>query len=128
MDFRLSRQRDVAAAKAFFRKALRTQGRAPISITSGRLCGIAPAVRELPRENEAWRRTKLRTSKYLNNMIEQDHRGIKSMPGFKNYDCAATTIAGIELLHRIRKGQFALGQQRLKDTSALALWNVVLAA
>jgi hypothetical protein len=50
--------------------------------------------------------------------IEQDHRGIKSrtrsMLGFKNYDCAATTIAGIELLHRIRKNQFAFGQLRLK--------------
>jgi transposase-like protein len=77
-------------------------------------------------------KTKLRTSKYLNNMIEQDHRGIKSrtrsMLGFKNYDCAATTIAGIELLHRIRKGQFAFGQLRLKDTSAPALWNAALAA
>jgi hypothetical protein len=50
------------------------------------------------------------------------------MLGFKNYDCAATTIAGIELLHRIRKGQFAFGQLRLKDTSATALWNAVLAA
>ena len=36
------------------------------------------------------------------------------MLGFKNYDCAATTIAGIELLHRIRKNQFAFGQLRLK--------------
>jgi hypothetical protein len=45
------------------------------------------------------------------------------MLGFKNYDCAATTIAGIELLHRIRKGQFAFGQLRLKDTSATALWT-----
>jgi len=89
-------------------------------------------VRELPGENEAWRRTKLRTSKYLNNMIEQNHRGIKSrtrsMLGFKNYDCTATTIAGIELLYRIRKGQFAFLQLRLKDTSAPALWNAVLAA
>jgi len=50
------------------------------------------------------------------------------MLGFKNYDCAATTIAGIELLHRIRKGQFAFDQLRLKDTSAPALWNAVLAA
>lgn len=132
VDFRLSPKRDVAAAKAFFRKALRTQGRAPISITLDGYAASHRAVRERPGENEAWRHTKLRTSKYLNNMIEQDHRGIKSrtrsMLGFKNYDCAATTIAGIELLHRIRKGQFAFGQLRLKDTSAPALWNAVLAA
>ena len=61
----------------------------------------------MPREDEAWKHTKLRSSKYLNNLIEQDHRGIKSrtgpMLGFKNFDCAAITIAGIELLRRIRK-------------------------
>ena len=43
------------------------------------------------------------------------------MLGFKNYDCAATTIAGIELLHRVRKGQFAFGQLRLKDVRARSL-------
>jgi hypothetical protein len=64
-------------------------------------------VREIPNEDEAWKRTKLRSSKYLNNLIEQDHRGIKSRTrpvlGFKNFDYAAITIAGVELLHRIRK-------------------------
>ena len=78
------------------------------------------------------KRTKLRSSKYLNNTIEQDHRGIKSrtrpMLGFKNFDCAAITIAGIELLRRIHKGQFALGRLRLKDQAAPALWKAVLAA
>lgn len=68
---------------------------------------------EMPVENEAWKHIKLRSSKYLNNSIEQDHRGIKyrtgPMLGFKNFDCAATTIAGTELLRRIRKGQFVLG-------------------
>jgi transposase-like protein len=58
--------------------------------------------------------TKLRSSKYLNNLIEQDHRGMKqriaAMLGFKGFRNAAITIAGIELLHRIRKGQFALGR------------------
>jgi transposase-like protein len=86
----------------------------------------------MPKEDDAWKHTKLRSSKYLNNLIEQDHRGIKSrtgpMLGFKNFDCAATTIAGIELLHRIRKGQFALGSLRLKDQTVPALWNAVLAA
>jgi transposase-like protein len=71
-------------------------------------------------------------SKYLNNLIEQDHRGIKSrtspMLGFKNFDYAAITIAGVELLHRIRKGQFALHRLRLKDQAAPAIWNAVLAA
>jgi len=86
----------------------------------------------MPTEEEAWKHTKLRSSKYLNNLIEQDHRGIKSrtgpMLGFKNFDCAATTVAGIELLHRIRKGQFDLGSLHLKTQTAPAIWNAVLAA
>jgi transposase-like protein len=90
------------------------------------------AVREMPTENKAWKQSKLRSSKYLNNLIEQDHRGIKfrtrPMLGFKNYDCAATTIAGIELLRRIGKNQFSLRPLRVKDQTAPTIWNAVLAA
>ncbi len=130
--FRLSPTRDVAAAKAFFRKALRTQQRAPVSITLDGYAASRRAVRKMAGEDEAWKHTKLRSSKYLNNLIEQDHRGIESttgpMLGFKNSDCASTTIAGIELLRRIRKGQFALGRLYLKNQTAPAIWNAVLAA
>jgi len=132
VDFRLSPTGDVAAAKAFFRKALRTQGRVPISITLDGYAASHRAVREMPREDEAWKHIKLRSSKYLNNLIEQDHRGIKSrtgpMVGFKNFGCAATTIAGIELFHRIRKGQFDLGSLHLKNQTTPTIWNAVLAA
>jgi len=73
---------------------------------------------------------KVRSSKYLNNRIEQDHRNIKSrtnaMVGFKRFRSAATTISGIELMHRIRKGQFDLAKLGLKDTAAPAVWNAVL--
>jgi transposase-like protein len=59
-------------------------------------------------------------------------RGIKSrtgpMLGFKNFDCAATTIAHIEQLRCIRRGQFALGRLRLNNQTAPAIWNAVLAA
>ena len=76
--------------------------------------------------------TTLRSSKYLNNQIEQDHRGVKlriaPMLGFKRFDTAAITIAGIELLRRIHKGQFNLGKLRLKDRNAPGVWNAVLAA
>ena len=132
VDFRLSPTRDVAAAKAFFRKALRTQRRAPVSITLDGYAASHRAVREMPKEDDAWKHTELRSSKYLNNLIEQDQCGIKSrtgpMLGFKNFDCAATTIAGIELSHRIRKGQFVLGRLRLNNQTAPAIWNAVLAA
>ena len=132
VDFRLSPKRDVAAAKAFFRKALRTQRCAPITITLDGSAASHRAVREMPDENKAWKHTRLRSSKYLNNLIEQDHRGIKfrtrSMLGFKNYDCAATTIAGIELLRRIGKNQFSLRRLRVQDQTAPTIWNAVLAA
>ena len=86
----------------------------------------------MPNENRAWKQSKLRSSKYLNNLIEQDHRGIKfrtrPMLGFKNFDCAATTIAGIELLRRIGKNQFSLRPLRVKDQTAPTIWNAVLAA
>ena len=103
VDFRLSPNRDVAAAKAFLRKALRTQGRAPRTVTFDGYAASHRAVREMVDEDRRWKRTTLRSSKYLNNLVEQDHRGIKSrtrpMLGFKTFAAAATTIAGIELLH-----------------------------
>jgi transposase-like protein len=75
--------------------------------------------------------TKVRSSKYLNNLIEQDHRNVKSrtkaMLGFKRFRSTATTISGIELMHRIRKGQFGLDRLRLKDTTTPAIWNAVFA-
>jgi transposase-like protein len=56
--------------------------------------------------------TKLRSSEYLDNLIDQDHRSVKQRIavtlGFKGFTSAAITIAGIELMHRIRKGQFRL--------------------
>lgn len=64
-------------------------------------------------------------SKYLNSVIEQDHRHIKYrtnvMLGFKRFRSAATTIAGIELTHRIRKGQFDLAELGLKEATARAV-------
>ncbi len=62
--------------------------------------------------------TTVRSSKYLNNLIEQDHRNVKSranaMLGFKRFRNAAITLAGIELMHRIRKGQFGLNRLHRK--------------
>jgi transposase-like protein len=74
----------------------------------------------------------VRTNKYLNNLIEQDHRAIKrrcaSMAGFKSFKNAAITIAGIELAHRIRKGQFSFGRGRRRSGwSRKAEWAMALA-
>ena len=114
-----------------FRKALKTQGRTPESITLEGYAASHRAIHEMLHEDLAWQGTKVRSSKYLNNMIEQDHRGVKlrlgPMLGFKDFDHAATTIAGVELLHRIRKGQFALGRWCLQGQTSPAIWNAVLA-
>jgi transposase-like protein len=90
------------------------------------------AVREMKTDGELPADTRLRSSKYLNNLIEQDHRGVKQrigpMLGFKWFRTAAITTAGIELLLRIRKGQFNLGRLCLRDRRAPAVWGAVLAA
>jgi len=103
VDFRLSPRRDVAAAKAFFRKAIKSQQRCTRTITLDGYAASHRAVRELKADGSLPTNTKLRSSKYLNNLIEQDHRGVKQriavMLGFKEFRNAAITISGIELLH-----------------------------
>ena len=132
VDFRLSARRDVAAAKAFFRRAIKGQGSSPRTVTLDGYAASHRAVREMKADGELPADTKLRSSKYLNNLIEQDHRGVKlrigPMLGFKWFRTAAVTIAGIELLRRIHKKQFNLGKLRLKDGSTPAVWDAVLAA
>jgi len=132
VDFRLSSRRDVGAAKAFFRKAIKSQGSAPGTITLDGYAASHRAVREMKTDAQLPADTMVRSSKYLNNLIEQDHRGVKlrlsPMLGFKWFRTAAIVIAGIELLRRIHKGQFNLGRLRLKDRSTPAVWDAVLAA
>lgn len=117
VDFLLRKDRGVQAAKAFFSRALATQqDRFPRKVT---LDGHRPSHRalwHLRRERREWRFVRVRTCKYLNNIVEQDHRAIKRrcapMLGFKTFESAAVTIAGIELAHRIRKKQFTIGHPR----------------
>ncbi len=100
VDFLLRPDRGIAAAQAFFRKALAsTLPRVPRKVT---LDGHVPSRRALwllRREHFCWRNVTVRTNKYLNNLIEQDHRAIKrrcaSMAGFKTFAGAAIAIAGI---------------------------------
>lgn len=77
-------------------------------------------------------RVNVRSSKYLNNMVEQDHRRIKHrigpMLGFKRFDNAAVTISGIELAEKIKKGQFRTGRLGGRKATMAELWNAALAA
>ena len=73
----------------------------------------------------------MRTRRYLNNIVEQDHGAIKrrcaSMMGFKSFRTAAITLAGIELAHRTRKRQFSFGHGRQRRVSSLKeLWDLAL--
>jgi transposase-like protein len=90
------------------------------------------AVRELKADGTMPKRVRVRSCRYLNNGVEQDHRRIKQrigpMLGFKRFDTAAVTISGIELAARIRKGQFKFGRVPGRPTSVPEIWAAVLAA
>ncbi len=102
VDFLLRAKRDVAAAKAFFRRAFKSQGRLPRALTLDGYQASHRAAREVLGEHQRGARTKIRSSKYLNNLIEQDRRSIKlrlyPMLGLKRFRSASITIAGIELI------------------------------
>src|SRR5262249_49793518 len=109
----LSERRDVAAAKCFFTNAIRHHG-TPRVITLDANAASHRAIRELKSEGSMSRRVRVRSSKYLNNIVEQDHRRIKQrimpMLGFKRFDTATVTISGIELSEKIKKAQFKIGK------------------
>ncbi|WP_408886825.1 IS6 family transposase [Lichenicola cladoniae] len=106
VDFLLTAKRDRKAALPFLCKAI-TRHRAPRTITIDKSGANTAAIDSYNTEHDAG--IKMRQVKYLNNLVEQDHRAIKritrQMLGFKNFWSAATTIAGIEIMHMIRKGQ-----------------------
>lgn len=132
VEFRLSQRRNVASAKAFFRKAIRSQGRSPLTLTLDGYAASHRAVRELQQQRKLAELTKLRSSKYLNNLIEQDHRNIKSrlgaMLGLKSFAAAAIAIRGVELMHRIRKGQLDLRALGIHGQTPSKIWAAALAA
>ncbi|MFD1557134.1 DDE-type integrase/transposase/recombinase [Paraburkholderia silviterrae] len=116
--------------KPFSARLIKHQGRPPETITLDGYAASHRAVREMKVDGLLLADTKVRSSKYLNNLIEQDHRNIKSrtnvMLGFKRFRNAAITISGIELMHRIRKGQFDFSALGIRSTASPAAWNTVL--
>jgi transposase-like protein len=119
----LSRTRDVAAAKAFFRKALKRHGQ-PRTITLDGFEATHSALRRMGMRNEfnfRWEHpVRIRCCQYLNNVVEQDHRRIKSrvqtMLGFKSFYNARRVLIGIEFMHMVHKGQFDTTSARGSET------------
>jgi putative transposase len=108
IDFLLTPQRDRAAAEAFLHKAIRNQG-LPEKITIDQSGSNTAAITHYNKIHKT--SIAIRQCKYLNNIVEQDHRAVKRkvkpMLGFKSFWAARCTIAGIEIMHAIRKGQLA---------------------
>ena len=77
MDFPLGARRDVAAAKAFFSKAIGRQQRPPQTIRLDDYAASHRAVREFKANGLLPEATRLRSSKFMNNLVEQDHRNVK---------------------------------------------------
>jgi transposase-like protein len=106
VDFLLTAKRDRKAALRFLRKAIGQHGK-PEKITIDKSGANTAAIESYNAEHEA--DIEIRRIKYLNNIVEQDHRAVKRvtrpMLGFKSFRSAAATLSGIELMHMIRKDQ-----------------------
>ena len=131
VDFYVSRNRDVAAAKAFLRKAMRHQ-RTPTKITLDAYAASHRAVADLKRTGELPKRVRVRSSKYLNNTMEQDHRRVKHrlgpMRGLMSFTTAAVVISGMELAEKIKQGQFQIGKLGGPTATMPEIWRAAVAA
>jgi putative transposase len=119
IDFLLTERRDERAALHFLTKAIRRHG-VPEKITIDGSEANAAAIRS---DNEAHGTAiEIRQVKYLNNLVEQDHRAVKrvSRPllGFKSFEAAQATLVGIELMHMLKKGQIVIEEGMARLTPA----------
>jgi putative transposase len=107
VDFLLTAKRDAAATRRFFDKAMR-HNEVPVTVTMDKSGANKAALDQLNVDRDI--QIKVRQVKYLNNIVEQDHRAVKRgtrpMLGFKSFRAAQAVLAVIELMHMIRKGQF----------------------
>jgi putative transposase len=109
IDFLLTEYRDTEAALRFLTQAIRRHGM-PEKIT---IDGSEANEAAIKRYNEAHGSAiEIRQIKYLNNLVEQDHRAVKRltrpMRGFKSFAAAHATLVGIELMHMLKKGQMGV--------------------
>lgn len=126
VDFMLSVRRDLPAARRFFRKAIARNGtpeRIVIDKSGANLAGLQ-AVNAILKFTGGGSMIEIRQVKYLNNILEQDHRTIKKrirpILGFKSFVSASATLEGIEAANMIRKGQLTPGLCPFAQFAALA--------
>ena len=110
LDFMLSARRNKRAAKRFFKKVIKARhNRQPRVINVDKNAAYPPAIEELKAEKVLEEKSDIRQVKYLNNLVEQDHRGVKKITnaalGYKSFYTAWRTIRGIETMRMIYKGQ-----------------------
>jgi len=112
IDFLLTKQRDKKAARRFLNKAIGRHG-VPDKITIDGSDANAAAIKSYNEDHGT--SIEIRQIKYLNNIVEQDHRGVKRvtrpMLGFKAFDAAQNTLTGIELMRMIKKKQMVLDER-----------------
>ena len=128
IEFLLRKHRDAVAAKAFFRKAFKNNDipeKVNIDKSGSNTCALGGFNKDLPEDQQI----EIRKNKYLNNIIEQDHRFIKKltkpMLGFKSFRSAKITISGIENIRIIQKGQI-IGSNN--NVSAFENFKMLMAA
>jgi len=108
IDFLLTKRRMKGSAQKFLNKAIRNNGR-PRIINIDKSGANTSAIRTVNKRSLSVKKIKIRRVKYLNNIVEQDHRTIKRRivisTGFKEFKSAQRTLAGIEIINIIRKNQ-----------------------
>ncbi|EOP48830.1 transposase [Bacillus cereus VDM053] len=122
IEFCLGKTRDQKTAKRFFKKALRSfHVSQPRVMTVDKNPAYPIAIEQLKKEKSIPDGMQLRQQKYLNNIVEQDHRFIKkrihSMLGFKCFDTATSILSGVEAMHMIKKEQIDLRDLDLSPSS-----------
>jgi putative transposase len=109
IDFLLTAKRDKAAAMRFFKKAINTNDM-PEKVAMDKSGANKAAIEQITKNNDT--SIVVRQVKYLNNIVEKDHRAVKRitkpMLGFKSFQSAKNVLSGIELMHMIRKGQLMM--------------------
>jgi putative transposase len=119
IDFLLTEHRDEQAAKRFLTKAIRRHG-VPEKITIDGSAANEAAIKSYNAEHGTT--IEIRQIKYLNNIVEQDHRAVKRvtrpMLGFKAFEAAQCTLVGVELMHMIKKRQLVVEEGNEGRTAA----------